>query len=266
MSRIIELDFTRGIAVNLMILSHMGVFLFLTIKNLEKSDRPLKFLESTKSNKIFNSIGVFAHTLFLLLVGINMVTSYKNTEKKIQKQSGTREEVNREYVKKNIKRAIFIALIGLLMSILTKSIFGSWFIVFGIFQFIAVSIILSIPIQLNYNHVFVIVLIFALLLLNCINFSKQNSINLQSIITGSLSPKYKFLDFFPLLPYFIFVVIGILIGNLNFNLKFNEKVKNNVVIKEISGMGRWSIQLYFLHVLIIYGIMKIVIGKKNIKI
>ena len=178
-------------------------------------------------------------------------------------------EINNEfcqYVKKNIKRAIFIALIGLLMSILTKSIFGSWFIVFGIFQFIAVSIILSIPIQLNYNHVFVIVLIFALLLLNCINFSKQNSINLQSIITGSLSPKYKFLDFFPLLPYFIFVVIGILIGNLNFNLKFNEKVKNNVVIKEIRGMGRWSIQLYFLHVLIIYGIMKIVIGKKNIKI
>ena len=266
MSRIIELDFTRGIAVNLMILSHIGVFLFLTIKNLEKTNTPLKFLASTKTNKIFHSIGVFAHTLFLLLVGINMVTSYKNTEKKIKAQSGTREEVKREYVKKNVKRAIFIALIGLLMSFITKSIFGSWFIVFGIFQFIAISILLAIPIQLNYNHVFVIVLIFAFLLLNSINFPKQNSINIQSIITGSLSPKYKFLDFFPLLPYFIFVLIGILIGNINFNLKFSEKVKNNVVTKEISGMGRWSIQLYFLHILIIYGIMKIVIGKKNIQI
>ena len=81
------------------------------------------------------------------------------------------------------------------MSILTRSIFGSWYIVFGIFQFIAVSILLAIPIQLNYNHIFVIVLIFAFLLLNSINFPKQNSINLQSIISGSLSPKCS--DFFP---------------------------------------------------------------------
>ena len=266
MSRIIELDFTRGVAVNLMILSHMGVFLFLTLKNLGNTEKSLKFLASTKSNKIFNIIGVFAHTLFLLLVGVNMVTSYKNTEKKIQKESRSKEDVKQEYVKKNVKRAIFIGLIGLLMSVLTRSIFGSWYIVFGIFQFIAVSILLAIPIQLNYSHTFVIILIVASLLLNRISFSKQNSINLQSVITGSLSPKYKFLDFFPILPYFTFVLIGILVGNLNFDLKFSDKLKNNLVIKEISSMGRWSIQLYFLHLIIIYGIMKIVIGKKNIKI
>ena len=266
MSRIVELDFTRGIAVNLMILSHMGVFLFLTIKNLDKSESSLKFLASTKSNKIFHSIGVFAHTLFLLLVGINMVTSYKNTEKKIKEQQGSKVDVKSEYIKKNVKRAIFIALIGLLMSVLTRSIFGSWYIIFGIFQFIAVSILLAIPIQLNYNPVFIIALICVFLFLHTLNFSKQNSINIQSVITGSLSPKYKFLDFFPILPYFTFVIIGILIGNLNFNLKFSEKVKKNKIIEEISSMGRWSIQLYFLHVIIIYGIMKIVIGKKNIKI
>jgi uncharacterized membrane protein len=248
MSRIIELDFTRGIAVNLMILSHIGIFLFITLKNLKISD---SFL-NTNSNKVFSTLGVFAHTLFLLLVGINMVTSYKNTEKKIQNQNGNRKEVKREYIKKNIKRAVFIGLIGLLMSILTKSIFGDWYILFGIFQFIAVSILLVIPIQIYYNHICVIGLIFVLILLNSITFSKQNSINLKSIITGSLSSKYKFLDFFPLLPYFTFVLIGILIGNLNFDLKFNDKIKNNIVVKEISTMGKWSIQLYFLHVLIIF--------------
>ena len=48
MSRIVELDFTRGVAVNLMILSHMGVFLFLTLKNLGNKEKSLKFFTIQK--------------------------------------------------------------------------------------------------------------------------------------------------------------------------------------------------------------------------
>ena len=82
MSRIIELDFTRGIAVNLMILSHIGVFLFITLNNLEKTTIVNYLSKNFKTSNIFHTIGVFAHTLFLILVGVNMVTSYKNTENK----------------------------------------------------------------------------------------------------------------------------------------------------------------------------------------
>jgi uncharacterized membrane protein len=279
MSRILELDFTRGIAVNLMILSHIGVFLFITLKNMPTSNSNNFLLTGKSSVKLFHTIGVFAHTLFLILVGVNMVNSYKNTKNKSlstkEKEpnieldaSHLKRKVNIEYAKKNSKRAIFIGLIGLLMSILTRLIFGKWYIIFGIFQFITVAIFLSIPIQIFYNHLIVIGIILVLLGLNCINFPKQNSVNLMSIITGKLSniSTNKFLDFFPIIPYFIMVLIGIIVGNLNFTNKFSEKMKNNKLIKEISNMGRWSVQLYFLHIVIIYGIMKIVLGKKNIKI
>jgi uncharacterized membrane protein len=262
MSRVLELDFTRGIAVNLMILSHMGVFFFIILKNLPKNKSTNYFLKSLTGLKMFNTLGLFAHTLFLILVGVNMVTSYKNTKNKETDDKA----IKYEYTKKNVKRALFIGLIGLVMSILTKVIFGKWYIIFGIFQFIAVAILLAIPLQLYYNHGLVIGLILILLVINSLNIPTQNKLNFTSLLFGRVSSNFKFLDFFPIIPYFIMVLIGLIIGNLDFNIKFSEKNKNNKIIKEIGNIGKWSIQLYFLHIVIIYSIMKIILGRKNIKI
>lgn len=262
MSRIIELDFTRGIAVNLMILSHIGVFLFITLNNLKKTNIVNYFSKNFKTLNIFHTIGVFAHTLFLILVGVNMVTSYKNTENKEDDDKA----IKYEYTKKNVKRAVFIGLIGFIMSVLTKVIFGNWYIIFGIFQFISVAILLAIPLQLYYNHILVISVIILLLILNSLNIPTQSKLNITSLLFGRISLKYKFLDFFPVVPYFIMVLIGLVIGNLDFNVKLSEETKNKKIVKEISGMGKWSIQLYFLHIVIIYAIMKIILGSKNIKI
>ncbi len=269
MSRILELDFTRGLAVNLMVLSHLGVFFFITLKNMKSNNF---FLKGSKSLEIFHTLGVLAHTVFIILVGVNMVNSYKNTEKKITDKLSksnvklSKSNVKLEYAKKNVKRALFIALLGGIMSILTFLIFGDWYIIFGIFQFIAVSILLTIPIQINYSHTLAGSLIIILLILKSIKFSKQKSINLMSIITGRLTQQNKFLDFFPVIPYFILILIGVFLGNLNLKAEFTNTAKNNKIVKEIGSMGRWSIQLYFLHIIIIFGIMKIILGKGKIKI
>ena len=77
MPRKLELDFTRGIAVNLMILSHIGVFLFITLRNLgfpsksnTKSNSIPDILFNLASNtKIFNTVGVLRITYFLYLLG-----------------------------------------------------------------------------------------------------------------------------------------------------------------------------------------------------
>ena len=76
MSRIVELDFTI-VAVNLMILSHMGVFLFLTLKSGNTENHCVY----TKSNKIFNSIGVFAHLVFFFY----LLSKYGNVIKTLKK-------------------------------------------------------------------------------------------------------------------------------------------------------------------------------------
>ena len=151
------------------------------------------------------------------------------------------------------------------MSVLTKVIFGNWYIIFGIFQFISVAILLAIPLQLYYNHIIVISVLILLLILNSLNIPTQNKLNITSLIFGRISLKYKFLDFFPIVPYFIMVLIGLVIGNLDLDLKLSEETKNKKIVKEISFMGKWSIQLYFLHIVIIYGIMKIIL-ENNIKI
>ncbi len=268
MSRIIELDFTRGVAVFLMILSHLAVFMNIGLRNIEP-DKSAEILKvSNQRVKFFHKMGVLAHTIFIILVGVNMVTSYNNSKKKLEKEKIEDEQefnnkLKKNYTVKNIKRAIFIGLLGLLMSIIIKVVFGKWYVVFGIFQFISVSILLSIPIQLFYDHILAIVLILGLILFKCVNFSKQSKLNLKSIFTGKINSNNKFLDFFPIIPYFIFVVIGIMIGNTNFKVKLSDKRKNNDTVKELSFMGQWSLQFYFLHLIIIFGILKIVLLKKN---
>ena len=181
-----------------------------------------------------------------------MVTGYKKNEHPPLKESRSK------YIKKNVKRGLFVGILGLIMSLLTFIIFGGWFIIFGIFQFIAISIFLTIPIQLYYNEFIVIIgVIFCLVIHKFIQFPTQNNINIFSIITGKVNKNTKYIDFFPILPYFGLILLGLIIGNIihkddSIYPKFNKKQSENKLVKEISFMGKWSIQIYFLHIILIF--------------
>ena len=252
-NRITEIDFTRGVAVIFMIICHIGIFGIILLNNLKKNS-----VNTNKHSKIFDIVGTIAHTLFIILVGINMVTSLKRTENRVEK-----EKVAGEFAKKNVKRALFIFLLGIMMSVIVKSVFGKWYIFFGIFQFIAVSIVLAIPFTLYYNSLTNIIMVIFLLI--TANIKSKNPV--LNFFTGSINT--KFLDYFPIIPYFAYVLIGITIGKLLKNIRSPDnlkKYKNKPVVEEIVYLGRNSINIYFTHLIIIFLILKISLWNKQIKI
>ena len=93
-NRIVTIDFTRGIAVALMIIAHIGMFGIITANNLMKSGKI-----SRETMVIFDGIGTIAHTLFIILVGVNMTTSLNRVRAR-----HSEERAKREFIIKNIKR------------------------------------------------------------------------------------------------------------------------------------------------------------------
>lgn len=272
MSRIIEIDFIRGIAVILMIVSHFGFFSIITMKNLN-----YKYNQFPKLGLSFDLLGTISHSLFIILVGVNMVTSYNNTVKKIEKSQANsninyriskkgenKNEINKQFTIKTIKRAFLILIFGITMSLLVRWVFKDWLILFGIFQFIALSIIIAIPFQLFYNPIVLTITFIISILIP--NFFKKNNINLGTyfnIILGNFTKnQVNYLDYFPIFPYFALILVGIFIGNLSNLPKFTNNLKKNKLINQISHKGQYSIQLYFMHILLIFTVMKLLITKK----
>ena len=266
MERKLEIDFVRGIAVLFMIICHVGMFTIITLKNLNKNDQ---FIKSTI---LFDIIGTIAHSLFIILVGVNMVTSYNNTKNKIQKLNENQkddENLNKiriNYTLKNVKRAAIIMLFGFAMSLIIRWVFKDWYVVFGIFQFISISILIAIPFQIFYNPILIVsALILTIIipsLLQTGNFGKT-----MNIVLGNYKKLgVNYLDYFPIFPYFSLVLLGIFIGNSLKYPTFSEKQKENMIVKQMSHKGQYSIQLYFVHLLLIFAIMRLVLGKRNIKI
>ena len=260
--RIFEIDLARGIAVVAMIISHIWLFGIIYCKNVN-----IKYVQNlNKKFKIIDSffvvLGQFSYSIFILLVGVNMVTSYKNTE---DKYNGKKSLIKRNYIIKNIKRALFVFILGIFMSVLVKWLFGSWYIVFGIFHFIALSIILAIPFQLFYKPLLVFIFIILIIVSTSIANASNKGNSVLSILIGTYNKKV--LDYFPLLPYFAFVLIGIIFGNIYHNTKKDvSKLKENEYIKELASIGKHSIKIYFVHLSIIFLVIKILLRKNKIKV
>lgn len=249
-NRIVAIDFTRGIAVALMIAAHIGMFGTITANNLMKNKI------SKESAAIFDGIGTIAHTLFIVLVGVNMTTSLNRLRAKHDEK-----RANREFIIKNIGRGAFIFLLGVLMSVIVRIVFDEWLVFFGIFQFIAVSIVLAIPFTLYYNH---IINILAIILILVISINSENLVGGLGFLTGNI--KFKFIDFFPIIPYFSYVLVGIMVGKFLEGVKMRDMKINSKQVEELVYMGQNSIQIYFIHLILIFAIMKAILINKKIEV
>jgi uncharacterized membrane protein len=268
-NRILEIDFTRGIAVVFMIISHIGMFGIITLNNIMKNQTV-----SGSTAMIFGGIGTIAHTLFILLVGVNMTTSYNRVKAKHLKmghdENETKRQIHREFILKNIRRGGFIFLLGVLMSVIVKVVFGEWLVFFGIFQFIAVAIVMAIPFTLYYNHITNALAIILIL----VSTNYRNQLDRLSglggpglglgFITGNTNR--KFIDFFPILPYFSYVLVGIMIGKMLEGVRLSGMNMRSTTVRNIVYTGQNSIQVYFTQLIIIFAIMKAVIGNKKIAV
>ena len=235
-----EIDTLRGIAVIMMIIYHILFNLnFFNVYNINLQTLPFQIF--------LYPIG----TTFLLLVGLSLTLSYSRIQNELTK---------RQQIKKYISRGLMIFGFGLIITIITWLLIPECFIIFGVLHCIGISIIISYPF-LKFkilNLLIGIILIIIGVILRALSF------NFSWLLWVGLKPlRFCTLDYFPLLPWFGVVLIGIYLGNMiysnnkrNFYLKDISNIK---IIKFLVFLGQNSLLIYFIHQPIIILILSLLI-------
>jgi uncharacterized membrane protein len=231
-----EIDFLRGIAIIMMIIFHIFY--------------DLNFLDIVKINlytiwlRLFlRSIGI----IFLLLVGISLSLSHSRVKNVLPL---------RKIYLKFLKRGIMIFCLGIILTIITWFYLGEGFIIFGVLHCIGLSIILSTPfLKYSFRNLFLgIILVLVGIILRTMVFDFP-----YLLWAGFIPRGFSTIDYFPMLPWFGVVLIGIFIGNTiytnhkrSFHINDFSRLK---FVKLFCFLGRHSLVIYFIHQPIILGLI-----------
>jgi len=224
-----EIDFFRGLAIIIMIFFHVFYALYYF---------DVLTFNIFKSTWIYLAISGFS--IFFILVGISLTLSYSKNIINHKSKS--------QIFYHNLRRGLMIFCWGLLITVITWFFIREDYVIFGVLHFIGISIIIAYPfLRLKYwNILFGIIIILIGLSLRAFSF------DLPWLLWLGFRPHNFFtVDYFPLLPHFGIILIGIALGNI-----FYENYRRNYSIPDLSkylGMkffcflGRHSLVIYLLH-------------------
>jgi uncharacterized membrane protein len=235
-NRLWEIDFLRGIAVIIMIFFH---FLY-----------DLNHLSITQYHLYTGFFAYIAYgtaSIFILLTGVSLTISYNKIKNHLSSI-----EIKIKYVKRGSK----IFLLGLVISLITYWYIPERFVIFGVLHCIGSSIILSPPfIRLKLLNVF---LGFSIIILGI--YLHMFTFNFPWLLPFGFVPQIFYtVDYFPLLPWFGVVLLGISVGNLLYkDGKRTFKLKNeshHILVRKMCFLGRNSLLLYFIHQPILFALI-----------
>ena len=188
-------------------------------------------------------------TIFLLLVGISLYLSYLKSKDNLTKK---------QMKLKIFCRGLKIFGLGCLITIVTWIYPHEGFIIFGVLHCIGLSIILAYPfLRFNITNLMIgILLVYAGIYLKTLSFDFS-----WLLWLGFKPSEFYTIDYFPILPWFGIILIGISIGNIiypdykrNFDLLDISTFK---IIRFLCLLGRYSLIIYFLHQPIIIAMLYI---------
>lgn len=217
MPRFLELDFLRGIAIIMMVIFHSLFYIdYFGFYDIELYS---------------GFIGRFQMIIPVLFISVSGISSRFNAHFNGKKKA--------------LKRGIEILLFALAITLATFAFFPKDFVFFGILHLIGLSMVLS----LGLNDFFAAMLGGILLL------SKSFA---DSIIIGSkwLSvfgfnyPALQTFDYYPIIPWMGLFFISYFFGR--YFLNTNPRRHESRIFLFISKIGKHSLKIYFLHIIILY--------------
>ena len=224
-----ELDLFRGVAIILMIIFHVVYDLYY-----------FEVYDFDIHKTIWIYLAVFVFTIFFLLVGVSLTLNYA---KGIINQKSEKQIFYQNFV-----RGLKIFCWGLLITLLTWLVIRENYVMFGVLHFIGLSIMIAYPfLRSSHLNVLLGAIIVALgLLLRTAYFDFS-----WLVWLGFRPHNFNTVDYFPLLPYFGMVLIGIAIGNIlykNYKRRFHiPDLSKYTGIRFINFLGRHSLVIYLLH-------------------
>lgn len=224
-----ELDFLRGVAIILMVAYHV----YFVLNCFEGTNCDLY-----SSYTRFLALG--AQILFFSLVGISLYISYN------------RNNSNKTF-KKYLVRGLKIFLYGLLITLSSLYFGPGAVILFGVLQFIGISVIVG-YFFLNLGK---INLVIGLILIALNILIKNISTNNYFLLIFGIRPEnYSSLDYFPLIPWFGVILIGIFLGGVFYSNNTRKiKIYDFSVffpINLLSYFGKHSLFIYMIHFPVIF--------------
>ena len=204
---------TRGIAFIFMFIYHIFVFLKLLMN------------KNYLNNPILNLIGSISRNIFIILVGVSLYLSFKNSKN------------IKEYKKKQLLRSLKIYCIAIYITILTYFIIPNQYVVFGVLHFISISILLLYNFVNNIFALILIIIICFILSNYKFTFLLTQSNSFTNYINGIIGLNiYKStMDSFPLIKWIPKVIIGIFIGYILYHFyKINKKIQHKKTKKKHS--------------------------------
>ena len=230
--RLVGIDIFRGWAIILMISFHISYDLqYFHIVDFH-----------IQSNEFFRWFRFLIVTMFLLTVGMSLKLAHKN-------------QINWFKFR---KRAIYLGLSSLIVSISSYFLFPHSWIYFGILHFILLSSFIVIPL-LNYPYMALIVAVttFVAFQLDMLNMHWLFDLVATSL---HLPPRIS-VDIVRLFPWLSFVLVGVAIVSLNLHTKifdnslFNSKNRINNLFQF---MGRHALAIYLVHQPLLFGVFFLV--------
>ncbi|MBE0516103.1 MAG: DUF1624 domain-containing protein [Methanophagales archaeon] len=224
-----EIDLLRGVAILMMIGYHVHYDLaYFGAYNLNlQSGFWLYFARATAA-------------IFLLLVGISLTLSFSRATK----AQRTGETIYPKYLKRGVK----IFSWGLVITLTSWVLLSEGFVVFGILHLIGISIILAYPVlKLRFGNLLLGIVFIALGI-----FINKATVGFPWFLWLGLMPaRFYSIDYFPLLPWFGVVLIGVFFGNSlypHYTRSFNlNDLSKFAVIRFLTFLGRHSLLIYLIH-------------------
>jgi len=232
-----EIDTLRGVAIIMMVIYHLmwDLYFFAVLPNIALQVGFWKYFQRTTAS------------LFLTLVGVSLVVSYKRDR---QVNLGQRVPF-----RKFLGRGARIFGWGMVVGLVVR-LAGIGKIDFGVLHLIGFAIIAAYPfLEWRWLNLFLwaaLYLVGKLLQPGLVQFP-------WLIWLGLEPPFYNYLDYFPVIPWFGVVLLGIGLGNLLYadnrrRLPFPDW-SGWWPVRWLQALGRRSLPIYLLHQLVLFALL-----------